>query len=166
VTHPHAKLVVAGGAVSLARWLAVPSVPVATGGATVESSAVVTATADDAAALAQSGVDRGDAEGEWMALGTYAFGPAGRTESTRIVELLISREGVLRGDHVDLITDDVQTVRGAVDKETLRAAWSIGPSGAVVFSAPLGELTRDEATVTAHYPDGTSAPWTALRMEP
>jgi hypothetical protein len=98
-------------------------------------------------------------------VGEFALGPEGRGDATRVIRLLVSQDGVVRGSHYDLISEEVQEVRGAVDKKELRIAWRIGPSGKVVFQAPLGELTNAEGRLTAYFPDGKRATWRAVRVE-
>jgi hypothetical protein len=100
-----------------------------------------------------------------MPLGVFALKPDGQTRATRLVQLSISREGVVRGSHYDLLSDDVHGIQGAVDKQALRIAFAIGESGKVVFQGPLGELTRPEARVTAYFPDGKTAAWRMVQVK-
>jgi hypothetical protein len=176
-THPHADVVAAAGAVGLARWLAVSSVWV--GGQTVIYSDDMTpATTDSVPASQPPSYETSSAastwadsaghaaeDGRWMTIGEFALGPEGRGDATRVIRLLVSQDGVVRGSHYDLISEEVQEVRGAVDKKELRIAWRIGPSGKVVFQAPLGELTNAEGRLTAYFPDGKRATWRAVRVE-
>ena len=165
-------MVAAAGAVGLARWLAVPSVWVG-GGETVIYSAGAEAvpvgeqpsyeTSSAAGTLAASG-GRAVEDGRWMTIGEFAFGPEGQGDATRVIQLVVSQDGVVRGSHYDLISEEVQDVRGAVDKKDLRIAWTIGPSSKVVFQAPLGELTEAEGRVTAYFPDGKQAAWRVVRL--
>jgi hypothetical protein len=82
-----------------------------------------------------------------------------------VIQLVVNREGVVRGSHYDLLSEAVEEVQGTVDKKELRVAWTIGSSGKVTFQAPLGELTKAEGRVTAQFPDGKQASWRAVRLE-
>ncbi len=177
-THPHADLFVAAAAADLARWLAVPVVYAGAGGSSVVYSTEVIAAApatesgtvaasDTPAAaseLAQSGGQPADGA-EWMSIGVFALSPAGGGEATRVIQLSVSREGTVRGTHVDLVSDDAQEVRGAVNKQDLRIAFTIGSSSKVVFQGPLGELTKPEGRITAYFPDGKTAAWRMVQVK-
>lgn len=165
----------AAGAIGVATWLAVPY-PVAVSGTTTiinaDTSAVSTQSptatpldpAASAANLAQLGAAEPGDKAQWMDLGSLALKAAGETKATRIVQLSVNRDGVLRGSHYDLLSDQVQTIEGAIDKQTLRAAWKIGHNGKVVFQAPVDELTKPEGSVTAFFPDGSNSAWRTARL--
>jgi hypothetical protein len=175
-THPHADAVLAAGAIGVATWLAVPY-PVAVSGTTTvvsgDTSAVSTTQptpttsldpAASAANLAQLGAADPDDKAQWMDLGSLALKASGEAKATRIVQLSVNRDGLLRGSHYDLLSDQVQTIEGAIDKQTLRAAWKIGHNGKVVFQAPVDELTKPEGNVTAFFPDGSHGTWRTARL--
>jgi hypothetical protein len=177
--HPHADAFVAASATGLAGWLAVPSVWAVGGGTTVYSTQVqaspATGEPTDAVsaesgtpAAASAPVQAGSqpaGDTEWMPLGVFGLMPDGQAQATRLVQLSISREGTVRGSHYDMVSDDVQGVQGAVDKQALRIAFSIGATAKVVFRGPLGELTKPDARVTACFPDGKTASWRMVQVK-
>ena len=59
-----------------------------------------------------------------------------------IVQLAINEKGILRGNYTDEITDNTLPIHGAVDKETQRAAWTVGGNKQTVLEAAL-ILQRD-----------------------
>ncbi len=184
-THPYADLWVAATAVGLASWLSVPYVPTGTstviyegpttvvneesGQATIPPEQPPTETADnvnrDAFALAKRGQTDVPKDAEWMPLGVFSLRPTGQQDSTRVIQLAVSREGIVRGSQFDTLTEDTANVQGAVDKKSLRIAWTIGSKTGAAFEAALGDLTRPQSSVTVHFPDGKSTAWEMVTIE-
>ena len=166
LTHPYAgNAVVAVTAVGLAGWLAVPNAVVSGSGYTSSySSATVDQTTPEEAAqqatdLAQTGAAEVPDNTQWKPIGIYTFHSVKNSEATRLLQLAVSPEGIVRGSHYDLISGEVATVSGAVDKNQLRVSWTIGEAGGVVFECGLSELTKPNGQVTAHFPDGQTGAW-------
>jgi len=167
ITHPHADAAAVVSAVALAQWLALPYA--ATTSNTATSSAIEPATATETDPpptpdeLAWFGADELTDDSQWMDIGVFALKPVGQAEATRMICLYVTREGVLRGSHYDLISEEAQHIRGAVNKGNLQAAWTIGEKGTVVFQTPLDELTEPQGTVSVHFPNGQIGTWQTVR---
>ena len=166
LTHPYAgEAVVAATAVGLAGWLAITDVSGSSGGYTsgYTSTTVDETTpeeaAQEAADLAQSGAAEVPDTTQWKPIGVYAFRSVKNSEATRLLQLAVSPEGIVRGSHYDLISGEVANVSGAVDRNQLRVSWTIGAAGKVVFECSLSELTKPDGQVTAHFPDGQTGAW-------
>ena len=166
LTHPYAgEAVVAATAVGLAGWLAVTDAAGSSGGyASSYSSVTVDETTPEEAAqqavdLAQSGAAEVPDTTQWKPIGVYAFRSVKNSEATRLLQLAVSPEGVVRGSHYDLISGEVAAVSGAVDRNQLRVSWTIGEAGKVVFECSLSELTKPDGQVTAYFPDGQTGAW-------
>ena len=178
VTHPYAGVGAAAvvTTAAVARWLAVPysssaaTTSVSGGGYVAEESAAGDGSAAEPSATADQPVQAGTGEvagdTHWMPIGVFALRPVGQAEATRVIQLAVSREGVVRGSHYDLVSDHVQDVRGAVDKQDLRVTWTIGETGSVVFEAPLDELSRPDGRITVHFPGGKTAAWQTVQVSP
>ena len=93
------------------------------------------------------------------------LGGSGGRGRARVIQLAVSREGIVRGSQFDTLTEDTANVQGAVDKKSLRIAWTIGSKTGAVFEAALGDLTKPQSSVTVHFPDGKSAAWEMVRIE-
>ncbi len=164
LTHPYAgEAVVAATAVGLAGWLAVTD---AGGSGYVSNYTSVTVdetTPQEAAQQATDLAEYGAAEvpdtTQWKPIGVYAFRSVKNSEATRLLQLAVSPEGVVRGSHYDLISQEVANVSGAIDKNQLRVSWTIGEQGKVVFECAMSELTKPNGQVTAHFPDGQTGAW-------
>jgi hypothetical protein len=89
---------------------------------------------------------------EWMPLGIFAvITDENQTNTDKLVQLAINRDGVIRGNFHDILTDDVSPLIGAVDKKTQRV--SIKPEGKEhpIVETGLYNLTNDEAPVLVHF---------------
>ena len=56
----------------------------------------------------------------------------------------VNKAGVLRGNYLDAVADNILPVYGSVDKKTQRVAWSIGQKKDIVFEAGLNNLTQEQ----------------------
>ncbi|HUT90200.1 MAG TPA: hypothetical protein VMY37_11930 [Thermoguttaceae bacterium] len=95
---------------------------------------------------------------EWLPLGVFALTKEGINESNFLLQLAVSKEGVIGGTLVNEETGSVRPVEGMVDKETQRAAWKLidGKNAEVVMEAGIYGLTEDECTALVHHgPDQT-----------
>ena len=133
-THPHADLWAAAGAAGLTNWLGYPVS--AAGTATVATS---TAVAADAASP--------PSDLEWMPLGVYATGPKA-AQAHVYQQLAVSKQGELKGNYYDSITDTTKPVGGAIDRETRKATWKVGAKGGATFETTLDALMRTPSDVT------------------
>lgn len=163
--YPHADAWAAATPVGLGRWLNVPVV--ATGGGYgsgsttyVESAPAETTTAaTDTASTAPENTASAAPAGDWMTIGVYGFAPVADKESHRMLQLVVNRDGVIKGSHYDLISDETQDVQGQLDKNTQHVNWTIGAKGSVVFDATLGDLTKDQAIALAKFTSGKTNQW-------
>jgi len=166
LTHPYAPATAA----SLAAVLGVSAAALATqgtvaaGGTAPADTEAYEPDAQEAASLAEAGSGaQVDDQTEWMAIGVFGMTPNSQTKPTRMVQLAVSKEGVLRGSYCDMVGEAVQDVAGQVDKKSMRAAWRLGDEGQVTFEAPLGALTQPESAVAVHFANGSVEQWQLLQ---
>ncbi len=118
-----------------------------------------------AADLAQKGSEAEPSDTEpWLPVGIFAMV---RNENQRpqiVVQLAIDRQGILRGNYTDEVTDHTLPIHGAVDKKTLRAAWTVGDNKQTVMEAGINDLTGSEAPALIHK-NGKTDHWLLVRLE-
>jgi hypothetical protein len=173
-THPHADAWAVATIGSAAAWLGVAAAYPATVYTSEDSTEddaqsaqdeTPSSQSDDAASLAARGaVDVSD-DTQFMPLGVFALAPATHTDATAVVQLSVSKDGLLRGSYCDLMTDQAQTVFGAIDKQSQRAAWTVGAGGKVVFATTLASLTQASGPVSLLFANGDNRQWTLARFE-
>lgn len=102
---------------------------------------------------------------EWQPLGIFALVRGEEQTSDKIFQLAVNKSGIIRGNYYDALADNTLPIYGSVDKETQRAAWSIGEKKDVVFEAGIANLTRNETPVLVHYGKADTQQFTLVRLE-
>ncbi len=106
---------------------------------------------DQAAQIAAAGADPPKSE-DWLPLGVFAvITEPTQTQTDKVVQLALNKEGVIRGNFQDFLTDKVVPVVGAVDKQTQRVAMRLEGNNSVVVETGLYNLTNDEVPVLVHF---------------
>src|SRR5262249_44239017 len=107
--------------------------------------------AEQASAIADAGAQAKPPENEqWQPLGIFAMVKGDETTSHDIFQLALNKEGVLRGNYYNAISDSVTPVAGSLDKKSQRVAWTIGDKKFPVYEAGLFNLTQDQTTMLVH----------------
>ena len=102
---------------------------------------------------------------EWMPLGVFALVHEDEGEPTFFMQLQLAQDGTISGTYVNSSNDSSQTIQGAVDKESQRAAWSVGSNSNTVIETGLYNLTMDEAPALIHFGTEKTQEWLLVRME-
>lgn len=87
---------------------------------------------------------------DWLPLGVFALVPSEDQQPQLTVQLAINKQGVLRGNYTELVSDHTQLIHGMVDPQTQRAAWTVGDSEGFYMEAGLKNLTDGDAPVLIH----------------
>ena len=105
---------------------------------------------------ASAPADQGMATGDWKALGVFGLAEPGQTSSNMLLQLAINKDGVVRGNYLNQLTNEKSQVYGALDKKTHRISWTIGQNNSTVFDTNLADIANDDSQVLVHYgPDNT-----------
>lgn len=119
---------------------------------------------EEAGQIADSGQEPQDEE--WLPLGVFAVvAEPTQTQTERVVQLALNKEGVIRGNFQDFLTDKVIPVMGAVDKKTQRVALKIEGNDSVVVETGLYNLTNDEVPLLVHFGPDRQEPRTLIRLQ-
>jgi hypothetical protein len=113
----------------------------------------------EAADLANGGAANPPDNTQWLTLGVFGLMPEGSKTPDMVFQLSVDKQGVIRGNYYDQVTQTNLPVTGQVDKKNQRAAWSVGGKGSgqqIVVETGLYNLTQDNSTALVHYgPDKT-----------
>ena len=101
---------------------------------------------------------------EWIPLGVYAMVRDEQQHPQMIFEFAINKQGMLRGNFTDEVTEHTQPIFGAVDRKTQRAAWIVGDHKTTVMEAGLSNLAEGEASALTHK-NGKTDHWLLVRLE-
>jgi hypothetical protein len=112
--------------------------------------------------IASSGAEVGNED--WMPLGVFSLIVDGQTQTDKIVQLALNKEGVIRGNYQDLVADKVIPITGAVDKETQRVGIKLEGNDTLVVETGLYNLTNDEVPILVHFDADRQEPRMLIRL--
>src|SRR5213075_44925 len=101
---------------------------------------------------------------DWQPLGVFAMAREGETAASNIFQLAVNKDGVIRGNYYNALTDTTEPVFGSVHKQTRRAAWTVGDRKSPVYEAGIANLTKDETTMLVHFAKDDSRQFTLVRV--
>lgn len=105
---------------------------------------------DQAGQVADSG--QAPQNEEWLPLGVFAvLTEPTQTQTDKVVQLAVNKEGVIRGNMQDFLADKVVPLVGAVDKNTQRVAIKLEGNDTLVVETGLYNLTNDEVPILVHF---------------
>ncbi len=120
---------------------------------------------DQAEDLATAGADAAaSSDGDWLPLGVFAMTQQGHENSNMVIQLAVNKAGVIRGNFTDTASNKTETVQGSIDKQTQRAAWTIGDNRSTVIETGLYNLTKDEAPALVHFGADRTEQWLLVRL--
>jgi len=121
---------------------------------------------EQAAQIATQGAQaQPEANQEWTPLGVFGMVQGDEQDANKIFQLAINKDGVLRGNYYDALTDTTVPVYGAVDKTTQRAAWTIGERKDTVYETGIANLTEPETSMLVHFGKDRTQQWMLVRLE-
>ena len=129
--------------------------------------------AEQAMALADTGAETLDSavaqqageEMEWMSLGVFGLADAEDGDAIMFLQLAVNKDGIIAGTYHNMVTDQSLPVQGSVDRESQRAAWSIGDNKNTVMETGIFNLTEDETPLLVHFGTGKTQNWLMVRMD-
>jgi hypothetical protein len=88
---------------------------------------------------------------DWQPFGVFSLVQPAQKFSTILFELAVNKQGQLRGNCYNLLTDQLDTVTGAVDKSNSRVAFTVGKNHNVVYDSGLGNLLSAQSPILVHF---------------
>ena len=90
------------------------------------------------------------ADDEWLPIGVFALVRSEEQHAQLTVQLAINKQGILRGNYTDLVSDHTLPIQGSTDKQTQRSAWTVGNNKNFYIEAGLSNLASGEAPALIH----------------
>ena len=121
--------------------------------------------ADQAISLANAPPPPEGTPVDWMPLGT--FGLASTQDNTQpdvVLQLAISKEGLVSGTSYNTANQTENTVAGQVDPATQRLAIHFGDDTNIVLETGLYNLTQESTPVLIHFGTLTTQTWFLVRL--
>jgi hypothetical protein len=121
---------------------------------------------DQASSLAATGTQaNAPADADWLPLGVFALTKPDHSKSQVTVQLAVNKQGVLRGNYTDTVTNKSEVIHGSVDKQTQRVGFTVGDNTTNVVETGLYNLTKDEAPCLLHFGKDRTEQWLLVRMQ-
>ena len=121
---------------------------------------------EKAASIASTGAKAAASpEGDWLPLGVFAFTKPENPNSDVTIQLAVNKDGLIRGNYSDSATKKNQVVQGSIDKESQRAAFTVGDNNANIIETGLYNLTKDEAPCLLHIGKDQTEQWLLVRLK-
>ena len=122
--------------------------------------------ADQASAIADAGAQAKPPEDEkWEPLGVFAMVQGDETTSNDVFQLAMNKDGIVRGNYYNAISDATTPVTGSLDKKSQRVAWTIGDKKYPVYEAGLFNLTQEQTTMLVHQDKDNTVQYRLFRIE-
>ena len=86
-------------------------------------------------------------------------------DANDIFQLAINKDGIIRGNFYNALSDTTEPVYGSVDNKTQRAAWTVGEHKDRVFETGIANLTEPETSMLVHFGTDRTQQWTLVRLE-
>jgi hypothetical protein len=111
--------------------------------------------------------DVDDSKVEWMPLGVFSITEEGVAESGIMLQLAVSKEGIIAGTYYNEPANITRPLDGTVDQKTQRAAWKFadGKNSEVVFETGIYNLTKDETKCLVHFGSEKTQTWQMVRLQ-
>jgi hypothetical protein len=105
-------------------------------------------------------------DAEWMPLGVFAVAEENANDSGMMIQLAVSKDGIIAGTFYNDVTDSSRPLEGTVDQKTQRAAWKFadGKNTDVVMETGIYNLTKDEANALVHFDADQTQTWLMIRL--
>ena len=90
-------------------------------------------------------------DAQWLPLGVFGLMANGKKTPDMVFQLAVDKNGTIRGNYFDQVTQNNLPVTGAVDKHSQRVAWKVATGQGLVVETGLDNLTQDESTALVHF---------------
>ena len=106
-------------------------------------------------------------EAQWMPLGVFAFTREDVSDSQGMIELALSKEGVVAGTYYNETTRISRPLKGTLDQKAQRVAigFADGKNTDLVLETGIYNLTQEEAPALLHHGSRESTPVLLVRLK-
>lgn len=103
--------------------------------------------------------------GDWKPFGVYSLVQGGQSNSTTIFQIASNKAGLIRGNYYNLLTNETQPIKGAVDKKIMRACWTVGNDKNVVYDTGVANLLKEQSPILIHFNKDKTEQWSLVRLK-
>lgn len=114
--------------------------------------------------IADKGAETQDED--WLPLGVFAvIAEDDQTKTDKVIQLALNKQGAIRGNYQDMLTEKVTPITGSVDKKSERVALKLEGNDSLVVEVGLYNLTNDEVPALFHFDANRREPVTLIRLK-
>jgi len=95
----------------------------------------------------------------------FALTKPDQAKSDVSIQIAVNKQGIIRGNYTDNVTNKNQVVQGSVDKQTQRVAFTVGENATNIVETGLYNLTKDEAPCLIHFGKDRTEQWLLVRLQ-
>jgi hypothetical protein len=176
LAHPHADMWAAVGWGALARWVGYGAGYAPYDYGTVYEDVTYYITDDgtmavegDVADVTDLATTEATAEpeaDEWLPLGVFAVTSVNsKATPNRVMQFAVSHGGLIGGSYYDALTGQTVPIQGSINKDTQRAAWTVGSNKQTIWETNLASFTEDQPTVLVHHGKDQTEQWMMVRLQ-
>lgn len=103
--------------------------------------------------------------GEWLPLGVFGLVDATGRTTPMVLQLAISRAGILAGTYFNADSDATQQLTGQLNPTTQVVSWTVSDNPTVVFETQLVGLTQTQSDVAIRFGSDVSETWHLVRLD-
>jgi hypothetical protein len=82
-----------------------------------------------------------------------------------VMQLAVAKDGYISGTYFSTASDSAQPIQGGVDRESQRAAWTVGDNKNTVIETGIYNLTKDQTPVLVHFGQDRTQTWVMIRLD-
>ena len=120
---------------------------------------------EQTATIADSAPEVDPEQVEWMPLGVFALVDDEDPDPTQVVQLTVSKEGILAGMYQNTTTDTTVPLEGMVEPETGKAVFKPAEKDYPLVETGLYNLIEDNAQALVFYDADTVQETTLVRLD-
>lgn len=102
---------------------------------------------------------------DWKPLGVFALTQGDQTDSNCIFQLAVNKNGIIRGNYFNPLTQEEHPVQGKFDKKSNRVAWTVGANKNVVYDTGISNLLAQQSSILIHLDKDTTQQWNIVRLK-
>lgn len=105
-------------------------------------------------------------QAEWLPLGVFAVTDPEGNDTSMLIQLAVSKEGIIAGTFYNSTSEKSRPLEGMVDRDTQRAAWQFADDkeSTFVMEAGIYDLTQDQTSALLHFDADNSQNWLLVRL--
>ncbi|SRR5579875_29567 len=88
---------------------------------------------------------------EWKPFGVFSLVQQGQTDSTTMFQIAVNKDGVIRGNYYNALTEETKPISGTIDKKAMRACWTIDGAKNVVYDTGVANLMEPQSPILVHF---------------